>query len=439
MGIHVMLEGSYGPKGIALLAPSPMEILNKINDWAHKFWEGILLGSHFYKTSQNQYSLKLFVHVAAEPIDIVVIKRGKIMLMAKTSNLGPGYHIFLCKQLRKMAADLKITWRAPSGEQHNSDNTGYFFNSQPAHVEEAMLNWLQNVMQNAKSAVEAGAENLLISMSTEHAYKLSSPIATPLGPRSMEWIEAVIEDPRAGLDIFPWRSEDIDAGFMLQRSLCEMWTEVHWRKPFDKEEEKILKRIASSLDAAYQTDPSLEYPWREWLEIAEYLGLADQVPHVRAKAISVLGNSRIGYRRQDVTANVRAGWSVIIPGEFAEEWENERTWMAGDYTRTLRFTPFAFPEGTDKSKMNEVAVKMNPADHSYPEQEKMKFSSQRIDSNAVIYPAKEEERSLWRLEAICTSDSGIALLSICFDDYKDRQWVIQTWHSVDHLEQANDV
>jgi hypothetical protein len=97
---------------------------------------------------------------------------------------------------------------------------------------------------------------------------------------------------------------------------------------------------------AYSLDPSGPLPWREW---AEVLGTLDgeftvqtAEPELRRTVLERAAGldpttPLIGYRRYPVRATV-GGWSVEVPGSFADGWVDARTWTGWDATRrvTLR-------------------------------------------------------------------------------------------------------
>src|SRR5205814_401036 len=110
---------------------------------------------------------------------------------------------------------------------------------------------------------------MMISMPAGHRYPHHGPLVTPLGPRDLGWVEAVADDPRRGIDLFPWWSEGIDGSFYLGRALCRMWKDVRWRVPLTEEEGDLLMSTHLDLCRAYALEPSLSYPWREWREMMD--------------------------------------------------------------------------------------------------------------------------------------------------------------------------
>ena len=99
---------------------------------------------------------------------------------------------------------MDIGWEAPEPESDAGDETGYFHTGDHRALEEEFLRWLRGV---AKIVTEGLAEDyqwLMISMAIGHHYHHHGPLVTPMGPRGLDWLEAVAEDPARGIDLFPW-------------------------------------------------------------------------------------------------------------------------------------------------------------------------------------------------------------------------------------------
>jgi hypothetical protein len=110
-----------------------------------------------------------------------------------------------------------------------------------------------------------------------------------------------------------------------------MWTGVRWRRPETAEDVGQLQRILAWLHSAYVRDPTLDYPWREWEELRGYLDGADPVPPHARRPTGPL----IGYRRRNVRVRLGNGWSISVPGSFAESREGDGTYCAWGDGKTV--------------------------------------------------------------------------------------------------------
>ncbi len=88
-----------------------------------------------------------------------------------------------------------------------------------------------------------------------------------------------------------------------------MWTDVRWRPPLAEAETDLLVTISRLLDTAYQMDPTLEYPWREWHEILGYLGSDSPLAaEIARRAAQTPDGSKIGYRCYQSSADRQ--WAI---------------------------------------------------------------------------------------------------------------------------------
>jgi hypothetical protein len=156
--------------------------------------------------------------------------------------------------------------------------------------------------------------------------RFDGALATPLGPRDDAWLEQATGDARVAVDIRPWWADATDARYLLNRALAILWTEIRWRPPVD-DERPVVDEALRCLRKAFPLDPSLAYPWREWHELLEYRDVDDPIARQVSERAKRVPKSRplIGYRRGPVTV-MHEGWSLEVPGSFAERRTDEEWW-----------------------------------------------------------------------------------------------------------------
>jgi hypothetical protein len=377
------------------------------------------------------------LHPAAEELEILVPEKGRMIATNKTSTVGPGYHIWVCDLVRQLGVDLRVTWD-PEGSVEDDgslDETGYFYKRDPVAVEEEMLKWLRGMV---RMILDREFEWLMVSMPLGHHYSSAGPMVTPLGPRGGEWLDAVSVDPRMGTDIFPWWSPGVGAEFYFGRALTRMWREIRWRPPLSDEEEELWIGCHLDLVEALKADPTLDFPWNEWRELLDHIEtrlgedtLEDRevVAEILRKAALTAEGPLIGYRREPVRAYLFGGWSIEIPGEMAESWDEEGTWSAWDGDRTLWFTAFT-REHSDGRKIPAQEVLEEASD--LPEEERLEFQNEEIRGQACFVPYQEEGEELWNLKAQVAADGAFAICNIYVHDPADRDWAVQVWQSLQH-------
>jgi len=127
--------------GLHLIGKPPAgggDALAAAEAWARTHLAGTLLRASRGSSSEGRPTLFVSLHPAAEDLEIFLDDRSRVVLSAKTSNAGPGYHIHLCEAARRMGADLGISWEPPDEEEGTGDETGYFETGDRERLEEEM-------------------------------------------------------------------------------------------------------------------------------------------------------------------------------------------------------------------------------------------------------------------------------------------------------------
>jgi hypothetical protein len=260
-------------------------------------------------------------------------------------------------------------------------------------------------------------------------YTPSGMVATPLGPRDRAWLEQVRATPSAGRDVFPWWQTGRGAGYFAGLATALMWTEVRWRAPIDAAERALLDRIVTSIERAHGLDPSIELPWVEAAEIYELLG-EDSLRATRAGVLAEAarkrgGKRRIGYRRDPVRVSLSGGWSLVIPGELAERWEDQSTWVGWDRTRTIWVSSMR----AQGSRVTADVLAGLPA--LLGEGDLLRMERGPIVGHARFGPSEEDGKPVVVLRAHAACREHVALGTIILPEDADRTWALETWGTLD--------
>lgn len=391
------------------------------------------------ETDDGTPALFAELHPAAEELEIQEPGPGRILALAKTSTAGPGYHIYVCDLLKRMGEEMGITWDEPGEDGDTGDETGYFHTGDRAAVEDEMLRWLKTVAGIVLENLEGGADSLMISMPMGRRFECPGASLTPLGPRDADWWRAVSEDPRQGIDLFPWWDEGMGPAYHLGLALTQMWQEVRWRTPLFEREADVLRIVHDDLATAFRDDPDLAYPWSEWAELIDHyeafdtceeLNNDDVVPAVRKRAARDKRKDRIGYRRWPVHVDLAGGWSITIPGAMAEEWK-EGTWSAWDGQRTVWFT--ALNKRPRKGPPPNAQEVLDSADIPAGEGT-IEHTDENIVGRAVFGPHEEDGEKMCQLSARSAVAGTLVVCNIFVHDKADRDWALETWRSLRHAD-----
>ena len=94
--------------------------------------------------------------------------------------------------------------RASSGPTDGAD--AFAFAERPV-VERAYLGWLGPTLAQARNAGRRGATGIQLGLPDGDRFTFDGALATALGPRDDDWLEAAIADPRVAIEITPWWSD----------------------------------------------------------------------------------------------------------------------------------------------------------------------------------------------------------------------------------------
>ena len=364
------------------------------------------------------------LHPTGEPLELSVPDAHHVTVFATTSCAGPGYHIFVCNLLQKLARNFRAEWLVPDRDGDYGDDAEYFFTGKQENVFEHMNAWLRSVTGTFfEGGLEEDFKNLALCMPMNVHFDGNGLAVTPLGPRDREWLLKTSQGAPTGKEFFAWWTSGMNAEYYLGRALGLMWSEVRWRKPLNEPERRVLKEVADSLRTAKQLDPSLSYPWPEWMEVLNLLELEAD----KALITEQLSNpSTIGYRRRDVTVQLPGGWSLRLPGSFSDfESDNEGNFFALDPPREIWFTAYSFKENQPRalfeSRLKQVLE--NPP-------ELLQRGENYVASAKVVEKVHDSGERYFLLQS---SNQGLNTRSVCtilFEDYRDRAWAESVWRSL---------
>lgn len=436
MPITLSLAGRAAPSAARLTRAETRDWLDKAAVW----FEGIgdvVSDARVVRDGGENPVLLVALHPAARPAEIRLGAGGRVRVVARTTPAGPGYHIHLCHLLRQFAADFDLTWDdAPA-----ADPTGYFHAGDRAACEAYFLWWLGERCAARLDRDPAAA--VCLGLPAGHGFTAPGPVLTPLGPRPRDWLAAVAAAPPSGRDFFPWLTAEPDAAFYRSRALVRLWCDFPWRPPLTEAEGELTDQIANDLATAYKLDPAGELPWREWLEVLTAIEGDDAGhtvtpadPELREAVLQRLFEADpsappVGYRRAPVRVGLCGGWSVEVPGGFAREWDDDRTWTGWNHTRTVwvHVLGFTKADGSRPTPAEAVAV----GRRSLPDGDAVPgIDGGGVRGEAVYGRTEEDGRVVWRLSGVSAADGQLAVCHVYTEDPADRPWAVAAWHSLRH-------
>lgn len=429
MGLGLRLRGSS-----RLLSRDPTDALKQVGDWAQEQCAGTIRAARLGQREDGEPYLALSLHPAAEPVQMRYTPSAHLEVSAKTSTAGPGYHRYVCAAMHFLTEEFRVVWQRPDFTGEFGDETGYFRTSDWEDLQQQMVDWLKAVARLLTTETE---EQFRLNMPVNVGFEFEGPILTPLGPRSRAWAERIVVDPRKGIDVFPWWNALQDASYHLNLARCLMWTELRWRRPFDDEERKLMAEVNRRLHKAFDDDPSLDYPWREWQELLRYLDTdSPHLPTIVHNAEMAPDVPKAGYRRGKVVCHLPGGWSIKVPGSFAENWDDEQAaWMAHDDERHIYITTYTLSERNGHprpaAELLETAQDLNE-DPGIGEE--LNWQNGPLLGKATLRWQEDDEEPHWLLSATSVVPGRLAVCTISFEKESDRDWAVDAWHSLNRQE-----
>jgi hypothetical protein len=404
-------------------------LLAEIETWIRGEYPDAVRSTATRTTEDGARELALGLHPAASDVAISIAEGGELEVRASFGPAGPGYQTFVGRLIQRIGTEHGITWATE--EEGDATDIGAGLIRDPARAadrgaaEHAYLTWLGSGLIAARDARRRGAPTIHLGTPAGIRYEVDAALATPLGPRTDEWLGLAVADSRLAVDMTPWWADAIDARTLLHRALCLMWTDVRWRSPVNDDERRINDEVLRLLARAFPLDPSLAYPWREWLELLRDRGAADAMSRqVEARAARAPRGPLIGYRRHPVLV-LHEGWELEIPGSFTEARTAEE-WTGGEAGRTI--TIAATETGTDAGPMTAQAfleeVARDFGGDALTHHEGEVYGRARLSTDAT------SGVEVGVLEGYSAVRGRGAAIRVVFDDSADWRWALDTWRAL---------
>lgn len=416
--IQAKVGGHAQRRGLIPRTPAAERVLADAAVWLAGEYPDALRSTRQRTLTSGDVELAIDLHPAAPRLLMTASDTGRISVVGETAEAGPGYHRFVGRVLERMATDVGIEWTDGDGALTFADRSA---------TERAYLAWLGPRLTRARVLAARAERGIHLGMPAGAHMTTEAVLATVLGPRDAAWLDAAIADPRVAIEITPWWADAPDGRYLLNRAQILMWLEVRWRAPAVEGEADLLDEIHRTLSRAYPMDPSLAYPWHAWAELAFFRGIDDQMSREAARRASLTPEpaALVGYRRGPVRVT-HEGWSLEIPGAYAERRTADEWWAGGaGRSITLAATRTGLTDGTPMPAQAFVAqfgAELGPDALSHRDGEV--FGRARLTTDAT------SGLEIGVLEGYSAIRGSGAAVRIEFDDPNAWQWALDTWRAL---------
>ncbi|MEX2185089.1 MAG: hypothetical protein WEC14_11645 [Chloroflexota bacterium] len=416
--LEAKVGGQAQKRGLIPRTPPPERLLGDAATWLAGEYADAVLDTQQRTLGSGDVELAVHLHPAAPPLVLTASEAGRVTAAGETAVAGPGYHRFVGRVLERLGSEVGIAW---------TDGDGALTFADRPTAEHGYLSWLGPLLARARVAFGRGERAIHLGMPAGKRVTADAALVTVLGPRDEAWLESAIADPRVALDITPWWADATDGRYLLNRALVHLWLDVRWRHPVVEGEGALLDEVHRLLSRAYPMEPSLPYPWHAWAQVAAFRGIGDQMSRQAAARASREAEPRplVGYRR-DAVRVTHEGWTVEIPGSYAERRTADEWWAGGaGRSITLAATRTGDADGAPMSAaafIDQFAVELGPGALDHHAGVVLGRARLTTDASSGV--------EVGILEGYSAIRGSGAAVRIEFDDPEDWQWAVDTWRSL---------
>jgi hypothetical protein len=416
--LEARLGGQAQKRGLIPRMPAGDRLLADAVVWLNGEYADADRSARTRTLAGGETEVAIDLHPAATPVVITADDTGRVTVLGDTALAGPGYHRFVGRVLERLGIEIGI--------ERNEGDGALAFADRPV-AERAYLGWLGPQLARAKVIVGRGGRGAHIGMPVGTVVTTDAAIATVLGPRDEAWLEAAIADPRVALDITPWWTDATDGKYLLNRALVLMWLDVRWRAPAIEGEADLADEVHRLLSRAFPMDPGLPYPYHAWAELCAFRGINDAMARqVAGRAATTLeSGTPIGYRRDPVRIT-HEGWTLEIPGAYAERRSPEEFWAGGaGRAITLAATPTGLPDGSPMPAaafLDQFAAELGA--------DALRVAEGEVVGRARLATDATSGVEVGILEGYSAIKGSGAAVKLEFDDPGDWQWAVDVWRSL---------
>lgn len=350
-----------------------------------------------YTASFSDEGLEVFLHPIEEPVRFYA-EGGYLVVEARTSSAGPGYHAFVVEWLDQLASAEGFKWQVALGDGDFCDETNYVTDRDFPALQQAMADLFKAIAKYVLQAEANGLSQFNLSLPVGFEVQGDYFAINGLGFWSRHFFDDFIPELFCA-----WWTYGLDAKALANMAISKMWRDVYWHPPVTEEERRDLAAIQALAARARQFDPLVDLPDRALKDIDVLLS---------GEELCDIERGEIGFRRRPMRQFLTGGWSICLPGYFYQRVDPDCSQVSIWYgDRTVHVTTLDFDPADLEPQWPRVG-----------ETETLRFETEDFRCTATLRPHQDVDVCGWLLQATCNSFSSVAVFSILYLDEGDRSW-----------------
>ncbi|MEM9355286.1 MAG: hypothetical protein AAGB04_03660 [Pseudomonadota bacterium] len=364
---------------------------------------------------RDETNLELIFHPAEQPA-LFSLGLNEVAFAARTSNGGPGYHVYMVDLLRYLERQCTLKW-VEDEDAGEIDETNYFSSGDFQDVIEQMDGWLKLNLSYI-SEVDEDSETLAIGLPTHLTSAAIEPgyVLTARGPVDSRTLKKSAdldnEEFRSFADNwYVWPSAELDLAFWERTSNALLWCEVPWHPPRDDNDEWSYSAARHALEQFRRAGGDANLFNAEDTEIAQMLSNldTDELP-------PPFPDGR-GYLRRRLDRTLQNYWSIRIPGYwYIEQTDDDAAYWYSNMTIRSSLMMIKSDPGRTASDLLIEIVKEEASNGSKNRQVQNIVEDGFI---GFVQDGEEPSDANFGMLGRYANDDSILIVSCYFDDKKE--------------------
>lgn len=253
------------------------------------------------KVKMEDYDTYVMIDVCPEGAIECCYEKCFISITAQTSNVGPGFHAFVCTLFDEILKDGTVSFEV-------SDPTNYYFDRNFENLKyKHFFTWLKSIAIYVK---ESTIEDLYLSWPKGYYLPLTKKgfVVTPMGYIKINDFKS-LEIEELAEKFFIWNDVKRNAKYYRNCAMTLLWKECYYEySTMNDDTDKIAETILDYLEAAYECDDTIALPMQIYQDLCTSLQREILIHDAQDMELS-----EIGYRRGSVLHQFK-NWTIPAHG-----------------------------------------------------------------------------------------------------------------------------